>query len=288
MSGVCHGGVWSGDGSGSHEEGVHRMLEGGNGTVGVGEGGLQMGEDLRRWPARSFSLQRGRQLRRRTPRRQCRANLALAQVEASPEALPGPVTEMAGGGTAGSDQASGDGVLEEAPQTARGQAEPSDFVCGPDADRPPATAPCLAVATKNPPCPDRLTLGVALVIAAQIAVANQRAYHLAVRTGHQLEPLRHRAPFLGAADKPSLLAHGRQVTSPKITDSTAATRCGVVAGYDKNLSSGVRGRNPRRDTHPRQSLLPNSRCNKHPRIGRLIGNIRPKMRSKRGKGHQAR
>ena len=32
--------------NGLHEEGPHRMLESGDRTVGVGEGGLEMGEDL--------------------------------------------------------------------------------------------------------------------------------------------------------------------------------------------------------------------------------------------------
>ena len=146
MSGVCHRGVWSGGGSGSHEEGVHRMLEGGDGTGGVGEGGVEMGEDLRRRPARSFSRQRGRQLRRRAPCRQCRADVALAQVEASPEALPGPVTATAAGGVSGSVEAADDGALEEPPQTSGGQAEPANFVGAPDAEGPPATTPCLAVA----------------------------------------------------------------------------------------------------------------------------------------------
>src|SRR4051794_32030281 len=36
------------DGTGLHEEGPHRLLEGGDRTVGVGEGGLEMCEDLRR------------------------------------------------------------------------------------------------------------------------------------------------------------------------------------------------------------------------------------------------
>jgi hypothetical protein len=201
------------DGRGSHEESPQRMLEGGDRTVGVGESGLEMGEDLRRWPARGFGRQRGRQLRWRAPLRQCRADLALAQVEALPEALPGPVAEMAIGGANGSEDAVGDGALEEAPQTAGGQAEPSDFVGAPDAESPTATATCLAVAAKNPPRADRLSLGMALLIAAQKAVANQRADHLAVRTRHLLKSLRHRAPFLGAADKPTHLAHARPVTS---------------------------------------------------------------------------
>ena len=43
---ACPGECPGGDGTGLHEEGPQRMLEGGDGTVGVGEGGLEMGEDV--------------------------------------------------------------------------------------------------------------------------------------------------------------------------------------------------------------------------------------------------
>jgi len=109
------------------------MLEGGDRTGGVGEGGLEMGEDLRGRPKRGLRRQFGR----RAPRRQCRADFALALVEPFPDALQGPVTEMAIGGADGSEDADGGSALEEAPQTAGGQAEPSDFVGDPDAERPP-------------------------------------------------------------------------------------------------------------------------------------------------------
>ena len=71
-----------------------RMLEGGDRTVGVGEGGLEMGEDLCRGPTWRF----GGQLGRRAACRQGRADLALAQVEPFPDALPGPVAASAVGG----------------------------------------------------------------------------------------------------------------------------------------------------------------------------------------------
>ena len=198
MSEVCPG-------VGLHEEGPHRMLEGGDGTVGVGEGGLEMCEDLRRRrPLRGFR----RHLGRRAPPKQCRADLALALVEPFPDALQSPITEMAVDGVDRSENAAGGGELEEPPQSAACQAEPSDFVREPDAEGPPATATCIAVTAKDPPRAHRFSLGVVLVKSAQIAVPNQRADHLTVRTGRLLEPLSHRTPFLGAAEKPSLLAHG--------------------------------------------------------------------------------
>jgi hypothetical protein len=188
-----------------HEEGSHRMLEGGDRTVGIGEGGLEMGKDLCRRSARSFG-----RLGRRTPRRQCRANFTLAQVEAFPDALPGPVASPAVGDDADrSGNAAGDGVFEEAPQSVRCQAQPSDFVRAPDAEGATAAVPCMAIAAKDPPSANGFLLGVALVVAAQIAVANQRANHLAMRTRRLLELFRNRAPFRFAAVKPTLFAHVR-------------------------------------------------------------------------------
>jgi hypothetical protein len=216
-----------------HEKGPHRMLEGGDGTVGVGEGCLKMCEDLRRRPVRGF----GRQLGWRASPRQCRANLALALVEPFPDALQGPVTEMAVGGADGCEYVAGNGALEEPPQTAGGQAEPSDFVGAPDAESPPAPMTCIAVAAEDPPGPDRLSLGVAFVIPAQIAMPNQRADNLAVRTRRLLEPLGNRVPFLGTAAKPSLRAHPDHA-STKIVILSLWRRGGVVAGYDKNLCAG--------------------------------------------------
>ena len=165
-----------------------------------------MCKDLRRRSARRF----GRQLGRRTARRQCRADFALAQVESFPDALPGPVTAPAVGDDADrSGDAAGDGALEESPQSVSCQAQPSDFVGVPDAEGPPAPAPQIAVAAKDPPSADRFSLGVALVVSAQIAVANQRANRFAMRTRRLFELFSNRAPILLATAKPSLLAHVR-------------------------------------------------------------------------------
>ena len=110
------------------------MLEGGHRAVGVGEGGLHMGEDLRRCrPVRGLSRQFGR----RAPPRQCRADLALAQVEPFPEALPGSDTEMAAGNADGCEYAAGDGTRKEPPQRAGAQAQPTDFVRAPDTESAP-------------------------------------------------------------------------------------------------------------------------------------------------------
>ena len=186
-----------------NEEGPQRMLKVGDRTVGVGEGSLKMREDLRRRSMRGFA----RQVGWRTSPRQRRADLALALVEPFPNALQGPVTELAFGGADGCADAADNGVLEEAPQTAGGEAEPSDLVGTPDAESPPAPRPCIAVAAKDPPGAHGFSLGTALVKPAQIAVPNQRTDNLAMRTRCLLEPLGNRVPFLGTAAKPSLGAH---------------------------------------------------------------------------------
>src|SRR5271168_4663996 len=111
---------------------------------------------------------------------------------------------MAVDGADGGGQAAAGGAAEKAPQSAGGQAEASDLVGAPDAEGPPATAPCLAIAAKEPPRADGGAL-VALVIAAQKAMANQRADDLAVRAGRLFEPFRQCEPFRGAAVEPALL-----------------------------------------------------------------------------------
>ena len=178
------------------------MLEGGDRASGVGEGGLEMSEDLRRRPVRRF----GRQFGRRAACRQYGADLALAVVKAFPDALPGTVTATAVGGAAGRADAADDGGFEETPQRTGCQAQASDFVRHPDAEGPPATAACVAVAAEDPPGADR-SLRTDVVITVQRAVPNQRTDNLAVRTGRLLEPLGKQEPFLGAAVKPLLFAH---------------------------------------------------------------------------------
>jgi hypothetical protein len=181
------------------------MLEVGNRTVGVGKGGLEMGDNVGRRSGRCSGL-----IGRRTTRRECRAELALAQVESSPDALPGPVTSSAvGDDSACRGDAAGDGALQESPQRVGGDAQASDFVSKPDAEGATAAGTSMTVAAKDPPGAEGLVLGVAFVVAAQKAVANQRADRFAMRTWHLLETLRHRVPFLLATAKPALLAHVR-------------------------------------------------------------------------------
>ncbi len=157
------------------------MLESGDRARHIGKGGLEMGEDLRGRLARGILRQVGQSLGWRAAPTQGRANLALPEIEPFPDALPGPLAPPAIG-AAGSKYAASDGGLQEPPQSHSGQAEPPDFVGGPDAERPPATAPCLAVAAEDPPGTHHSLLGTALVVSEQRTVPIQRADNLAVRT----------------------------------------------------------------------------------------------------------
>ena len=154
-------------------------------------------------------LSRGlsRQLGRRTSCRQCGANRALALVEPFPDALQGSVTQMTLGGANRGGDTVGDGALEELPQGVGSQAQQSDFVSAPDAESPPAAVTSIAVAAKDTSSTHGFSLGISVVVAAQIAVPNERANDLAMRTMRLLESLGKRVPFVAAAAKPPLFAH---------------------------------------------------------------------------------
>jgi hypothetical protein len=208
------------------------MLEGGDRTVDIGKGGVKMCQDLGRRPQRGLRRQR----RWRAACRQRGADPALAVVKSFPDALPGAVSEVAVCSADGLGNATGGGALEEPPQRAGGEAESSDFVGAPDAEGTAATRACIAVAAKDAAgaqCSPR----VALVKAAQKAVANERADHLAMWTRHQLEPLSDGDPFVIAATKPWILAHLGHA-STKIVILPAPGRRGVEAGYDKKGQAG--------------------------------------------------
>jgi hypothetical protein len=179
------------------------MLKVGNRTGGVGKGGLEMGDNLGRRSARCSGL-----IGRRTDGQQCRAELALAQVEPFPNALPGPVTSPAvGDDTACRGNATGNGALQESPQRVGGHAQASDFIGEPDAEGTTTAGAPMAVAAKDPPSAESLALGVTFVVAVQKAMTDQRANRFAMRTRHLLETIGNRVPFLLTAAKPVLLAH---------------------------------------------------------------------------------
>ena len=258
--------------TGSREEGSRRVLEGGDRTVGIRKGSLQMGEHVRRrGPACRFR----RRLGRRTPSEQGCANRALAAIESLPDALQGSVAQMAVGGPDRGGDAVGRGASEERPQLAARQAQSPDFVREPNAERATATTACMAIAAKDPPSPYCFSPGTLLVKPEQEAVPNQRADRLAAGTRRLLEPLGDRDPFAFVAIKPTLDAHDSPAP-PKIADFTGATKSEVEAGYER--TPGVRGaRYPSRaGSSAATHVLPNSRRNRHRHIGRQFGKITPK------------
>ena len=190
------------------EESLHRMLEFSDRALRVGEGGLEMGEDMGGRLACGFRIRPGRRLGRWRASTQGGADLALGPVEPLPDTLPGPNTALAADGVAGGQDTGGDGNLEEMPQSVGGNAEASEVVGEPDAEGPAATGTCLAVAAKDAPCAQYFSPGVALVGSGETAVSNQCADHLAVRAGHVLEPLCNGRPFVVVAVEPDLLSQG--------------------------------------------------------------------------------
>jgi len=179
----------------------------------IGEGGLEMGEDM--GGSLVFGVRRRprQRLGRRTASEQGGADLALGQVKPLPDALPGPLTPLALDVPAGGEDACGECELEEARQGVGGDAEPADFVGEPDAEGPAATGACLAVAAEYPPGTQGFSLGAGLVEAVQAAVPIQGANGLAMRTGDLLELLGKSQPFVVVAEKPALAAH--ETMSPK-------------------------------------------------------------------------
>jgi hypothetical protein len=188
------------------------VLIAGQGTVGLGKGGLQVSEDLRLGSFR-------RQLRWRAPSRQGGTDFTLGQLEATPETLPGAITPLIlSHGTCRRRDASREGLLQESPHRMGAQAQSPDFICQPHAESPPTSTLRMSIAAIDPPRPK--TLSLALVIAHQTAMPNQSAHPLAMRTRRQLEPLHQLRPFLFATVKPALLDH-RPPEIPRSTQENA-------------------------------------------------------------------
>lgn len=190
---------------GSDEEGSGRQLEGGDGTVGVGEAGLEMGKDLCCCGPMGGA---GWELGRWTASQQSRADGGLAAVESLPDALEGPVTPRAVDGLDGSGDGAGDGVLEERQQSSGGQAEASDLVGKPDAEGPSATrSQPTTVAAKDASRSECSLWWVAVVEPGENAVAVECADSLAVWTWGLFEAFGDLDPLFLAAVEPSLVAH---------------------------------------------------------------------------------
>ncbi len=133
----------------SDKEGSHRHLEGGDGTVVVWEGGLEVGEDVCGWGPASGN---GRELGRRTATQERGADGTLCPVESHPDASEGSVASGALGGVDGGRDGAADGVLKKCPQCACGDAQASDFVGEPDAEGSSAALPPMTVTAKDSAC----------------------------------------------------------------------------------------------------------------------------------------
>ena len=143
----------------------------------------------------------------------------------------------------------------------------------------------MAVAAKDLPGAHRFA--PAVVISSQIAVPNECADGLAMRTRRQLELLGNHAPVRIAAKKPSLLAHTDRAF-PKIMILWARRSCGVEAGYDDKSLGGVRGKIPGRLTQLRQTVCQILGVINIPKSDENSATFTPKMRSERGKGQVGR
>jgi len=168
-------------------------LEGGDGTVGVGEAGLEMSEDL---CSGGPTCVRGRDLGRRTATQERGADGGLAVVESLPDALPGSVASRALGGFDGGDDGADDGELEERPEGVCGDVQASDLVGEPDAEGSPTAGPLTPLVAIDPPRTDGGSLRVAVVESGENAVAIECTDGVAVRAVIGLEPLDDVEPLL--------------------------------------------------------------------------------------------
>jgi hypothetical protein len=200
-------------------------------------------------------------LGRRAQAQECRADAALAEVEAFPEALPGSVTEIAPCGAAGGPQAAGEDAFEEGCQGSGGEAEPSDLVSEPDAEGASAAASQLAIAAKDASSTEGFSFGAGVVEAVQGTMANQVANGVAVGTWSEFEPLDNGVPLTSVAEKQWQRNH----VGPRSSGKGPWYRREVEAGYDKKMEK--RGRKAWQPAQTSRSALPNSRRIRQPGMG---------------------
>ena len=178
-----------------------------------------MCEDECRRSARRFE----RPLGKKEPVRQVGADRALSIEEPRPDALPRAVTESAVDVTDRRLDGTGDGLNEELPQATGGHLQAFDVISGPDAEGPPATRPCIAVAAKDPPRAEHDSS--ALIPPMQTPMQNEHANHLAMLTGLQFDLLGQRDPFLIVAVKPTRAEHVL-ISPQEIRESYRRKKCG--------------------------------------------------------------
>jgi hypothetical protein len=193
------------NGVASDQEAAVRLLEGGDGAIGLGELGLKVSENL------GLSRSRARrwwQLRGWTAVQQGGANRTLIVLKSSPDAPEGPVAPGQVGLADRVSQAPLDDPLEEGPEGGCGEAESADFLGEPDTDGSSASVPAMAVAAEDSAGADGWP-GAAVIESGENAMADEGADGKAVRAGGELESLNDGGPFRLVVVKPSFAAHDR-------------------------------------------------------------------------------
>lgn len=197
------------EGDDSDEERPGRLLEGGDGAVGLGKRGLEMCEDLCGGrPTGRCGRHIGRPQGRWTATQQRRADRTLSALKPTPESPKGSVAAGTVGRADGGGDAAGDDALKERPQGASSQAQPPDFAGEPHADGASAAAPAMAVAAEDAPGADG-SPGAAVIEAGENAVSDERADRTAMRARREFEPFDDRGPLGVVLAEPSFVAHER-------------------------------------------------------------------------------
>jgi|GEM_PF-3612117 len=226
-----------------------------------------MGENFSSGRPGRYDCQPGR----RTSSQKRRANRALASLKPLPDPAEGPVATGVFGLSHRRRDASGHGLPQECPHGSRGQTQPADLAGEPDTDGPAATMAAMAITAKDSPGAD--SAAVATVIEAdKHAVPDQHADNAAMRACRQLEPLDKRGPLRFITIKPSLAAHGADL-SAKFSEGTCSRKQRERAG--SNTSGQTTKTQSSNSYNPNNQTLkgfPNSRGANSRRIGSQFGN----------------
>src|SRR5271163_1669509 len=119
-----------------------------------------------------------------------------------PEALPGAVAAATVTDRGdGDDEGGGDDTLEETPEGIGGETFAAEGVGPPDAESAAATGTLMAIAAKDAVSAEGFLAGLGLSVAVQMAVANESANGVAVRTGDEFELLGKGAPLVIVAEE---------------------------------------------------------------------------------------
>ena len=205
------------------------MLEGGDRAANIGEGGLEMGEDLGGRLACGIRRRPGRRLGRRAAPAQGGADVALCPVEAFPDALQSAIAQAAIDGAAGRDQAAGDGGLQEPPQAPSVRLSRRILSASQTLKVRPQPGRAWRLLQKTRRARSVFCRGLALVGSVQTAVLIQRADDLAMRTRRLLEPFHNRRHSPSSRKNQHSSPTG---STPSRKSSILPGRGGVKAGYD--------------------------------------------------------